>query len=721
MSALFGFIQFDESESYSEKNRLYLNSVFTAFPSRFPAKKIVEHHDFSIAGTFETAYNGNDEAAEKKLFFNGEIYNRGEIERQLQVSSSKFQTDASLVFELIRQKGLEAVRMVNGQFLIIYEDQANRKVHLLNDHLGVRQLYYFRNKNILLFSTEIKFLLAHPEAPKELDWASSLKRPHPKTVLSCSKDYTAWFKDVYLLPEGSVLTAATDGAEIKVQSYWNVRKTFDYAGDNRTAGQVMEEYISLLDNAVKIRTGNEPLSYSLLSGGLDSSAVSALSAGHKPTETFSIITQTTCLEETTEICRRLAHELHFRNTQYLMPVHEVFFNSDLWKQLVWRMESPVNHTDALTKTLLHHAIRQHHPEVKAVFTGTGSDQFNGGLVKWLVNDAGNADQNWTNFDRAIKDVENKKLIARADDDLWSLRQFIHRDYLAAISRQSIESNTWLFYVEGELHSEVFSLLWDEVRASGYHGHETRFPFLDFRFMEFIAQIPPRLHKELFYDKMILRAPMKKYLPEYVLNKHKVPSYIPEYDFRFRLYDFLMERGLMRDAFGNPDEPHPVIDKRELSERIEKIRREPEIMEWLNIMRIINLGLLEQLPGKTEGDLNIESWMEPEAIDFTDNGKAKLYLKKKLSIRSRNVDLQKPIVFCENCSLLFDKLNNKYYLAKNQQLAFEIEEQYADWKNFLLKIDNKRSTQQILDELKIQFRSIEEFLKLSIEEKVLAVM
>ena len=71
-------------------------------------------------------------------------------------------------------------------------------------------------------------------------------------------------------------------------------------------------------------------------------------------------------------------------------------------------------------------------------------------------------------------------------------------------------------------------------------------------------------------------------------------------------------------------------------------------------------------------------------------------------------------------MLFDKLTNKVFLSKNNQLAFEIEDEYIDWKKFLINIDNQRNTQQLLNDLSITYNKIEPFLKMSIEEKIFSI-
>ncbi len=484
----------------------------------------------------------------------------------------------------------------------------------------------------------------------------------------------------------------------------------------------MTEYASLLEDAIKIRMNSGATTYSLLSGGLDSSAICALAARHGSLETFSIVTQTTCLEDTTSFCNRMSQDLNFKNSQFLIPYHELCFNAPLWKQRVWRAESPVNHTDSLTKTMLHYAIRSKYPEVKYLFTGTGSDQMNGGLVKWIVNASPSKEETWENFYNEILDAESKTFINRDEDALWYMRGYVNRDALATMAGKPVEQNPWMIYVDMELHAQAFSLLWDEQRASATHGHTTLYPFLDFRIAEFIAAVPPHLYRALFYDKMILREPAKKFVPEYISNHAKAPPHIPEYDFRFRLFEFLTadhDDSIFREAFGDIDTPHPVIDKKALYNKILEMREKPVLMEWLQIMHIIHLGLLEKLGEQEEGDLAYEEKIGiPELLAFDDAEATRKYLQKRLSIYSQQEMLERPLQFCEECSLVYDKMNDRYILTKNNQLLYEIEPEYNDWKNFLLRIDNRRSTSEILDELNIRFEHVEEFYTLSIKEEIL---
>jgi len=716
MLPFIGHITFEPAEHKAPTSDHYFRNISAKFPTATSLKNTSANDTLFIAGGFESST-----AEQHVAHFSGEIYNLNEIATLIHDASVNMHDKAALVLNLILKKGIQSVERINGQFLILYYNKQEKRLYIINDHFGIHQLYYYQHQDFFLFGSEIKLLLAHPACPKEIDWEASLKRPTANNVLYCGRSYKTYFKEINLLPPACVLTVNVENRECKIENYLKerFRGKYDYSADNRTSTGVMEEYISLLEDAVKIRAADGDVCYSLLSGGLDSSAIGGLAARHKPVQTFSIITQLTWAEGFTRICNRLSRDLQIKNSQFLVPVHELFFDYELAKKRVWRAESPVNHTDAFTKTLLHYAIKKVRPEVTALLTGTGSDQLNGGLARWVVNDTELKENKWEDFYTAIIDVENQKLVSRKDEPLWFRRHLINRDYLVSLSGNNVEENPWMFYVDSALHAQTYTLVWDEVRASSFHGHTTRFPFLDFRFLPFISKIPPRLHKDLFFDKQILREPLKKILPEYVIEKPKVAAMNPDYDLNFKLFNFLTAtpEKIIEEALGDINQPHPVINKKELVKKIIKLQQEPQISEWYDVMHIINTGFLAQLPYKDEKDLDIESSMhEVQEILFDDVEKTKVFLQERLSIKKEKIDLEKPLSLAEGCLLLHDKTSDKYFLAKDNTLAFEIEEQ--PWIDFLNTIDNQKSIQQLLNETKIEYGAIEEYLDTAVKEKIL---
>ncbi len=716
MRSLLGIIR-PMTTGHTENDAMCFQKANDKFPSSFAGARHADYNCLSISGSFQQY-----EDAGTRLLLYGEVYNTSEIAALLSVPPTE--NTAALIHTLVTTKGIDAIKNVNGQFIIFFYDSVQNKVSIVNDHMGVQQLLYHFCDGLLLFGSEVKFLLTHPECPGGIDWESGLKRPQPHTVLGSYKSYNTWFNGIQLMPEGSILEIDLKTGNMSARPYWRPQDTKPSPADARTAAEVMEEYIALLEDAIKIRMTGDGMTHSLMSGGLDSSAICGLAAKNGPLETFSIINQTTVLEGTTSFCHTMAEELNFKNAQFLVPYHELCFNAALWKQRVWRAESPVNHTDSLTKTMLHYGIRKYAPEVTSLLTGTGSDQLNGGLVHYIVPDAGTGADNWDNFRDAIVDTEYKLQINRDEEQLWQMRKLVNTDYLSQVSGIATEQNAWQVYIDGATHSEAFSLLWDEQRASASHGHITRYPFLDYRIVEFTAAIPPHLHKHLFYDKQILRVPSRAFLPQYIVDKPKKPYELPEYDFRAELFNHLTqdnEQSLFTAAFGDINVPHPVINKKQLYTRILAMREKPEIMELQNIMHIINLALLEQLADKDERALDYESTLEtPMHVKFDDPETALSFLRKRLGALTTDELIDRPLKFGENCSLLLDTQSNKYYLSKRNNLTYELDDDNADWKKFLMNIDNKSTTRQILEKAGIVYSDVEEFFMISLKEQILVI-
>lgn len=699
----------------------FLRKLQTKFPRRCAGMQPINVGALQALGNFEAS--ALNESAHTQLYFEGELFNGEDWARTTKAGDSAKQNAASLLHTIILEKGRDALAAANGQFLIIYIDSAEQTVHLITDHAGVNQVFYHQGTDFILFASDIKFLLAHPQCPGEIDWNCSLRRPRGYTVMHSFRSYATWFKDIQLMPEATDCSISWRNKEVVLRQYWN--GLYDYTppshDDKRNAGDVMEEYMALLADAVKIRTQGSGDAHSFLSGGLDSSVICALAAKEKPLHSYSIITQTTVLEDTTSVCHRLGKDLGFANEQFLIPYHELVYDKERWKQRIWRTESPVNHTDALTKNLLHYAISNHHTDVPYVLTGTGSDQYNGGLVRWVMNDEDSESQSAETFLKKVKDAGLQGFVGRDEDTYWRVRNVVRPEFIAEAAGGKLQSNYWMYYAQSALHGETYSLLWDELRAASAHGRSVRFPFLDYRFAQFFASVPERLHKELFYDKQILRTPARKLLPAYVTDKAKAPAFIPGYDFRFALFNELTSGtdSLLEEAFGDRNTPHPVIDKDQLWERVGAMKAKPEIYEWQELIQIINLGLLERLAEQDEAALDFEKDMEaPALIRFDKPAEKKQQLEKRLAVKSEAELLAQPLQFCEGCGLMQDFKTGVLFLSKHNTLAYELDAEYAGWIALLKAIDGQKSTQQILEETDGLFEEVREFFMLALKEQLL---
>ncbi len=717
MNTFYGAIHLKSSGLKDDLLIQWQKRLFKKFPNQLKEAAVIQNDADLFGGDIESS----TQEGHSEVLFCGEIYNAPEISIFINASPRTSSSSAALAHELILSQGINAVSRLNGRFVICHIDHVECRAQLITDQMGIQQVFYHQTSHHLLFASEIKFLLAHPSCPAKIDWTKALQRPIPFVVMDGSKNYNAWFEAIHLLPEATAAHLDRNAGTVVLKAYWDPYST-PSTSEFKSTDDVMDAYMALLADATQIRIADAERASAFLSGGLDSSILCSLARKAKSLDTFSIITQTTLLEGTTQICHDLSRDLNFQNTQYLVPYHKLTFDTELWKKRVWRAESPFTHTDSLTKTLLHHAITHLGSNPGYVLTGTGSDQLNGGLARWIVEDQTDPQESWKLMMEKIRNEELRQAIPEKYHSLWGARDFLNTDFINTQSTYRLEENPWLFYAKGCMHMNAFTLVWDENRAASFYNRSVRYPFLDHRFPEFIASIPRNLHAELFYDKRILRYPSAQLLPQYVIEKQKAPAQTGKYDSRLRLYPFLVsdQQGkLVEEALGHLDHHHPVINKKSLMEGIQRLTTNPDPVAWQYLLNLINLSLLEKLGEQDEASMLYEDQLPYQPQAFVSITPTVLNeLNDLLEISDEATILQQQLMFNKDCGLVMNSLNNTTYLVKNDVLIYEIDEENQHWKIFLSRIDNYKSAQHILDEIQIPFEEIREYFNLCLKEEIL---
>ncbi len=704
MYSFFGIIEY----SRKSDNEPGLNILRQKFPTAFGTAVTVENQRMQLMGDLVCSAHANG----SNLYLCGELYGS---------DAPLFRTVQQL-HERINQIGLSAATAeLNGRFMLCYLEAGGQTAHLLTDHLAIQQVFVHRGEDLLLFASELRFLLQHPGCPKKIDWKNALRRSIPFEVLDGERNYSAWFEDIEMLEEASGIRLDVRSGILDKFTYWQPYAQ-QPSSNYRNAAEVEDAYMELLEDAVRLRTQESGPAYSFLSGGLDSSILCALAAKEKPVESFSIITQTTLLEETSALCSQLAKDLGIRNKQFTVPLHRLSSDSNLWKKRVWRAESPFAHNDSMTKTLLHDAIRRLHPDIGYTLTGTGSDQFNGGLARWIIEDAETPEASWAHMMDKIREAERRQILPERLHSLWGARRFLQPDFMASWSGRSPEKNPWLYYVKSNIHINHFVLIWDENRAGYSHRHSVRYPFMDPRFLPFFAQIPQEFHSELFFDKQILRRPAARHLPGYILNKPKSPAFLGRYDRRFEFYQSLINPGkldLLEEALGPVQDAHPVIDKKALVAELNRLIEKPDHKAWQYLLNVINLGLMEKLHEQDENTMNYEDEVQNmmEAVSHLDRS-ATDRLRKQFDIDPEETLLARPLHFLEGCSLVTEHGSGRVFIQKNEILSYEIDENELLWSSFLFALDGTKSAKEILDTLSGDFESIREYFYLCINDGIL---
>ena len=307
------------------------------------------------------------------ITFNGEIFNFIELREELIKKGRRFcsRSDTEVILHLYLEYGPECVRHMNGQWSFAIWDGRSKTLFLSRDRVGVRPLFYTTAGNSFIFGSELKAVLAHPAVDRNLD---------PQALRQV---FTYWFplapstpfQDVHELPPGHSIILA-DG-KLEIRRYWQL--DFSRADEARVDSvkgeeRYEDEFCSLLLDATRIRLRADVPVGAYLSGGLDSSVVTALAQKFVGSKlcTFSVAFDDPSLDETSfqqEVVRSL-------DTQHQSIRCSADDISEVFPEVIWHSERPVLRTAPAPLFLLSRLVRD--SGFKVVLTGEGADEFLGG-------------------------------------------------------------------------------------------------------------------------------------------------------------------------------------------------------------------------------------------------------------------------------------------------------------------------------------------------------
>ena len=445
---------------------------------------------------------------------NGEIYNHLELRAQLEGTHSfRSHSDSEVVIHLYEDHGLDMLRDVNGMYGLAIWDVPRKRLLLARDRLGIKPLYYAVAGDTVIFGSELKALLAHPDCPRALNWQDV----EPKTTgrLPVTPSYIS---GVNHLPAGHMIIFEP-GKIPDPAAYWSLNDHFaDQNEEPKHSPQYyIERYGELFDDCVRRQLMSDVPLGIFLSGGIDSSLITAVAAAQETgLHCFTVAEETTVMSGDLEQARRVAEKLG-------CPLHAVRFNKETLldelqfdlpylEYMVWCMDSPRFQFEWLFKHELHRYVKTHIPDIKVILLGQGADEFAGGYSNNSAHDR----KNWDHY------------LTSMVQPAWEIFRQLEDDAIVQLPPgSSIEParsmrSDYQHLMHMVLCTLQFHNLWHEDRTSSSHGIESRVPFLDHRLVEFLASIPPAFHKELFWDKHIVRAQLKRLLPGYPVDWPKVP-------------------------------------------------------------------------------------------------------------------------------------------------------------------------------------------------------
>jgi asparagine synthase (glutamine-hydrolysing) len=479
--------------------------------------------------------------------FNGEIYNHKALRKRLQGQGHNFRSrsDTEVLVHLYEEYGESCVQLLQGMFAFALWDDKQHSLLLARDRLGIKPLYYAITSDDVVFASEAKALFQHPAIKAEINPGAlgqylSLRYVPGEDTL---------FRGVKKLPPGHLLIY--QNARTEIRRYWQL-----VLGDFQPAvnlDEAVEEFRRLLRETVRMHLMSDVPIGVLLSGGLDSSAVSAMMAqtSDQPVRSFTVGFDLPGVHNELEQARRVVRHL---GTEH----HELVVKPDaaeLLPKLAWHMDEPVADPAALPTYLICKFARE---SVPVVLTGEGGDELLAGYPRYVWFDRARrlqqATPRWLR-ERVLLPLSHLAPVGAryhsALDNLLAERSDLERHLhwvpgvapeLRAVltSHQPLTTSHSLepylapsreHIIHRLMNLDIHTWLVDDVlhkmdRMSMAASVEARVPFLDHRLVEFVASLPLDVKLANLGTKTLLKRAMAPHLPPATIRRRKHAFQIP---------------------------------------------------------------------------------------------------------------------------------------------------------------------------------------------------
>jgi asparagine synthase (glutamine-hydrolysing) len=274
-------------------------------------------------------------------------------------------------------------------------------------------------------------------------------------------------------------------------------------------------------------------------------------------------------------------------------------------------------------------------------------------------------------------------------------------------------------------------LWHEDRTAAANGIEARVPFLDHRLVEFTYEVPPNLHRDLFWDKTILREALKDWLPPDLCRRPKTPFFCGE-DLRYtrRLqYNLLYaENGaLIEEAMDEAADVAGVVNRKALWRLFKDLPHDPEYGNVDLVLDIVNMGLLAAM---ARAQREPESWhgeLSVSEVVVDDWSAWEEHFSISLVRRTPALGRASVVAFADGIRVVKSETGDPrlvdesgYYILRNDALEFSLEAHLEPWVKFLRNVDGVRTVAEILTEAGVTEREVWKHLEEAIEYDVLRV-
>jgi asparagine synthase (glutamine-hydrolysing) len=559
MCGISGIIDY----SCEKINRDNIESMLRSISYRGPDESGIYHSRYAVLGNVRLSIIDigggqqplSDNTGRYWIVFNGEIFNYKELRSVLENKGISFntQSDTEVLVQLFAVFGKKCLELLNGQFSFAIWDNKKEELFIARDRVGIRPFFYNILDGVFSFASEIKALFKLKHIPREFSYES------------LSQIYTFWtaitpgtaFKGVNELPPGHSATFNREG--LHIEKFWELNYS---ATDLKISlHDAMDRFHELFSDAVRIRLRADVEVAAYLSGGIDSSATVAYIKDIEPgvLNTFSIGFDEKDFDET---------QYQQEAAKYFGTTHKSMLCSaksiaDSFPRVIWHSETPMLRTAPAPMLQLSQLVRENN--IKVVVTGEGSDEILAGydiFKEAKIRRFWSSQPNSTIRPLLLKKLYpylsqmrdmNPKMLGmfygyKLEDTSnpfyshllrWNNSNHIKKHFSDNL-KQSLKDYSALDELEKRLPLSFGS--WDQlaksqwlettVFMSGYllssqgdrmamaNSVEGRYPFLDYRVIEFCATLPADYKLNGLNEKYLLKKVLKNRIPENILKRPK---------------------------------------------------------------------------------------------------------------------------------------------------------------------------------------------------------
>lgn len=478
------------------------------------------------------------------MVYNGEVYNYLELRQELEALGVPFRTatDSEVVLEAYRQWGTDCFSRFNGMWALAIWDNRQGRLVLSRDRFGIKPLHLTEHEGKLYFASEIKSLLALPGLPRRLNKGIAADFLRWGTV---NHSQETFFQGITAFPPGHFASIDITQAPVPVPvAFWRPPSEDRLASRTVSTSEAEEEFRSLFASAVDLRLRSDVPVGACLSGGLDSSAIVCEVAEGLPDDhrlaTFTSASMDPAFDErnwSDLVIEKCGTEPHT-----VFPA-EQGFGADL-DDLILAQEEPFPTASIYAQYLLMKSARN--AAVPVLLDGQGADEALCGYRKYLIYallESAKHNQ-WGSFLSGLTSlaIRGDRGLLRLSEGIRYLPAFLRRgnaDPMAGIVQSgfldswnaSSPGSTLKTYRSSErqiddlLRFSVPPLLRYEDRNSMAWSIESRVPFLDFRLVEYLLELPTKVKISRGQTKALMRNALRGLVPDAILDRRDKMGFV----------------------------------------------------------------------------------------------------------------------------------------------------------------------------------------------------